>query len=98
LEHRSLPLREPAAESARVAGAVRVSYPVRMRLSPALSTWLAVAAVLGVTGALRFMLIEPHEIGHLCLQADAPWWCAVRSGLAVAFRSQAFGWISLAAG
>jgi hypothetical protein len=62
----------------------------------ALWAWAAVAAVLAATAALRFLLIEPHEIGHLCLQAEAPWWCAARGALAAAFRSQAFGALSLA--
>ena len=62
------------------------------------ATWLALAAALGATAALRFLLIEPHDIGHLCLQADAPWWCALRGAVATAFRSQAFGGVSLACG
>jgi hypothetical protein len=66
------------------------SFPLRV--------WLGLVAILAATAALRFLLIEPHEIGHLCLQTDAPWWCGVRDGVAIAFRSQAFGWLSLAAG
>jgi len=62
------------------------------------AAWLALAATLAATAALRFLLIEPHDIGHLCLQTDAPWWCAVRGGIAAAFRSQAFGGLSLACG
>ena len=69
-----------------------------MLTSFALRAWLGLVAVLAATAALRFLLIEPHEIGHLCLQSEAPWWCAVREGLAIAFRSQAFGLLSLAAG
>jgi hypothetical protein len=69
-----------------------------MLTSFALRTWLGLVVVLAATAALRFLLIEPHEIGHLCLQDGAPWWCAVRDSLATAFRSQAFGWLSLAAG
>jgi hypothetical protein len=69
-----------------------------MRLPFALQIWLGFVVVLAATAALRFLLIEPHEIGHLCLQTDAPWWCAARGGIATAFRSQAFGWASLAAG
>lgn len=61
-------------------------------------TWLALAAILAATAALRFLLIEPHDIGHLCLQADAPWWCAARGAVAAAFRSQAFGALGLACG
>lgn len=68
-----------------------------MRRLP-LFAWLGTALVLAACAALRFLLIEPHEIGHLCLQDSAPWWCELRSGLAVAFRSQAFGIVSLAAG
>lgn len=64
----------------------------------ALVAWLGLVVVLAATAALRFLLIEPHEIGHLCLQAEAPWWCAARSGLAAVFRTQAFGVASLAAG
>ena len=67
-------------------------------LSFAARVWLGLAAVLAGAAALRFLLIEPHEVGHLCLQGDAPWWCLVREGTVSAFRSQAFGWLSLAAG
>lgn len=69
-----------------------------MLASFAFRVWLGLVAVLAATAALRFLLIEPHEIGHLCLESDAPWWCGVRSGVVAAFRSQAFGWLSLAAG
>jgi hypothetical protein len=69
-----------------------------MLTSFAFRIWLGLVVVLAATAALRFLLIEPHEIGHLCLQTDAPWWCAAREGVAITFRTQAFGWLSLAAG
>ncbi len=43
------------------------------------STVAAVALALAAAAALRFAVVEPAGIAHLCSAADAPWWCAPRA-------------------
>ncbi len=44
--------------------------------------------------ALRFGLIEPAAIAHVCGAAPAPWWCSLRGAVIAAFAS---GGLALAA-
>jgi hypothetical protein len=48
----------------------------------------------GLAYALRFGLIEPAALAHVCGAAAAPWWCGLRGAVIVAFAS---GGLALAA-
>lgn len=61
------------------------------------------AAVLGAIAAvvaalLRFQVVEPEALAHLCGAGAAPWWCALRSALIAAFATHALGVAAVAAG
>jgi len=58
------------------------------RLVPGLSA-LAVGLALGF--ALRYLVIEPRQIGQLCGGVGIPWWCAPRAGLIKAHEWFAYG-------
>jgi hypothetical protein len=64
-----------------------------------LRTMAAVAiAVLALTYALRYLLIEPAAIAHAC--DPAPWagLCAARTLVILGFVNQELGWAALVAG
>jgi hypothetical protein len=62
-------------------------------------SWLiAGAAILALALALRYLLIEPHEIGIACAGEDAPGWCAGRQAVVMMHIWQAWGWLGLAGG
>ncbi|MEO5374567.1 MAG: hypothetical protein H7840_09835 [Alphaproteobacteria bacterium] len=50
----------------------------------------AVAAV-AAAAAVRYVMIEPREIGALCQAGLGPWWCPVRQALVVVFRENLLG-------
>jgi hypothetical protein len=63
----------------------------------ALSVIGAAAAAAGAL-ALRYVVVEPAEMGQACLAALGPWWCPWRDALVRSFRAEAFGWGALVAG
>ena len=69
-----------------------------MRRKPLILTWTAVAAVLGLALALRYLLVEPHAMGHLCDLGDGPWWCYFRLAVILTFSIGGLGFVSLGAG
>jgi hypothetical protein len=58
----------------------------------------AVAAALAAGAIVRYAVIEPAAIAHLCGAPGAPWWCAPRSLAAAALDAGALGFGALAAG
>lgn len=56
----------------------------------------AAAAAAGAL-ALRYMVVEPAEMGQACLATSGPWWCSWRDALVRSFRIEAFGWSALVA-
>lgn len=60
--------------------------------------WIAVAAAFALAAAIRYAVIEPEAIAHLCESHDAPWWCVVRAGAVAVFATHAPGIAALAAG
>ena len=50
----------------------------------------AAAAAAGAL-ALRYLVVEPAEMGQACLTGQGPWWCPWRDALVRAFRAEAFG-------
>src|SRR3546814_17947821 len=69
-----------------------------MRHGSMVLTWAAVAVVIGIAMALRYLLVEPHAMGHLCDSGDGPWWCYLRLAVILTFNTGGLGFISLAAG
>lgn len=54
-----------------------------------------IAASFALACALRFGVVEPEALAHVCGAPGAPWWCALRAGVIAAFAS---GALALACG
>ena len=63
------------ARAARICRDMATARNARLLLS----TVVAVALALAAAAALRFAVVEPAGIAHLCGAAYAPWWCAPRA-------------------
>jgi hypothetical protein len=48
--------------------------------------------------AIRFLVIEPPEIGYFCDSLQAAWWCPVRTGTISLLHAGLLGFISGACG
>jgi hypothetical protein len=57
-----------------------------------------VAIAAAVAAVLRFQVVEPEALAHLCGAAAAPWWCTLRAAVVAAFASQALAIAAVAAG
>jgi hypothetical protein len=66
---------------------------MKTRVAAAVSIVLAAVAA----ALLRFYVVEPEAVAHLCGAPDAPWWCALRSGVIAAFGTNALAVGALAA-
>jgi hypothetical protein len=53
-------------------------------------TTIALTGVLALL--VRYLLIEPADIAHLCEPAQPPWWCAVRMGIIQTFARYGLGY------
>ena len=58
--------------------------------------WLLLALVAALAAWIRYGLIEPAAIGHLCEATSAPAWCRGRQLLVLGFLSYGYGWAALA--
>ena len=59
--------------------------------------WLLLALIAALAAWIRYGLIEPAEIGHLCeAAATAPAWCHGRQLLVFGFLGYGYGWAALA--
>ncbi len=68
--------------------------PSLLRLS---LPWLLLAAIGALAATIRYGLIEPAAVGHLCESAvTAPAWCQWRQMLVLGFLSYGYGWAALA--
>lgn len=65
--------------------------------SLALPTLLVTAAA-ALAALLRYLVIEPEGLAHLCSAAAAPWWCAPRAAAITAFSSGALAIAAVGAG
>lgn len=59
--------------------------------------WLAVALVALTAGALRYGVIEPPAVAHLCGADGGPRWCAWRQWAVLGFLSYGYGYAALTA-
>jgi hypothetical protein len=59
--------------------------------------WLAIAAAGAIAALLRYQLVQPAAIAHLCDAGNGPWWCAVRSLVIATFATYGLGYASLIA-
>ena len=61
--------------------------------------WVAVGvATLGLAMSLRYLLIEPHDIGYACADTVSPWWCVPREGVVQMHIWKVWGLSGLAGG
>lgn len=61
--------------------------------------WIGAGVVtLAFAMCLRYLVIEPHDIGIACASADAPWWCAPRQAVVMMHIWNLWGWIGLGGG
>ncbi len=58
----------------------------------------AAALALAAAAIVRYALIEPVAIAHLCGAPEAPWWCAPRAAAAFVLDAGALGFGAIAAG
>jgi hypothetical protein len=68
--------------------------PSLLRLS---LPWLLLVAIGALAVTIRYGLIEPAAIGHLCEgAATAPAWCQWRQWVVLGFLGYGYGWAALA--
>jgi hypothetical protein len=68
------------------------------RVRKSLAAIAAIAAALATAAIVRYALLEPADLAHLCGAPGAPWWCAPRALAAVVLDAGALGYAALAAG
>jgi len=59
--------------------------------------WLLLALTGLAAAALRTLLIEPSDIGHICDAAASPGWCSWRQAAVLGFLGYGYGYAALAA-
>ena len=59
---------------------------------------LSIAITLAVAAFLRFQIVEPEQVAHLCGAGAAPWWCTLRAAVIGAFASHALAVLAVGAG
>lgn len=59
---------------------------------------LLVTAAAALAALLRYLVIEPEGLAHLCSAAAAPWWCAPRAAAIAAFSTGALAVAAVGAG
>jgi hypothetical protein len=59
---------------------------------------LLVTAASALAALLRYLVIEPEGVAHLCSAAAAPWWCALRAAAIAAFATGALAVGAVGAG
>jgi len=59
---------------------------------------VSVAIALAIAAGVRYAIIEPARLAHLCGAPGAPWWCAPRALLAAALDAGALGFGAIGAG
>lgn len=72
--------------SARPAELARAAWP-----------WLLVVVAAMLAAWLRFGLVQPAALAHLCSAGHGPAWCPLRTLAVQAFLSYAYGYVALAA-
>lgn len=58
----------------------------------------SVAIALAIATGVRYAIIEPASLAHLCGAPGAPWWCAPRALLAAVLGAGALGFGAIGAG
>ncbi|MFZ5557172.1 MAG: hypothetical protein ACOZDY_10705 [Pseudomonadota bacterium] len=59
--------------------------------------WMIIAATGLLAALLRYQLVQPAAIAHVCDAGAGPWWCAVRSLVIATFSTYGLGWAALIA-
>jgi hypothetical protein len=58
----------------------------------------SIVLALAVAAVVRFQIVEPEAMAHLCGAAAAPLWCMLRTAVIAAFASNALAIAAVAAG
>ena len=75
-----------------------VTRPRQPSMKNPFAAAVLVAIAAAVAAVLRFQVVEPEALAHLCGAAAAPWWCTLRAAVVAAFASHALAIGSVAAG
>ena len=75
-----------------------VTRPRQTSMKNPFAAPVLVAIAAAVASMLRFQVVEPEALAHLCGAAAAPWWCTLRAAVVAAFASQALAIAAVAAG
>jgi hypothetical protein len=60
--------------------------------------WPSLALVAALAAVVRYLLVEPAQIAHLCDSGAGPWWCGVRAVAIATFSHHALGYVALCLG
>ena len=75
-----------------------VTRPRQSSMKSPFGAAVLVASAAAVAAVLRFQVVEPEALAHLCGAAAAPWWCALRAAVIAAFATNALAIAAVAAG
>lgn len=67
-------------------------------MKPFVFLTVSVTIAAALAAALRFFVIEPEALAHLCGAAGAPWWCVPRAAAIAAFSTGALALAAVGAG
>jgi hypothetical protein len=59
--------------------------------------WLTIAAAGVLAALLRYQLVQPAAIAHVCDAGGGPWWCTARSLVIATFSTYGIGYAALIA-
>lgn len=62
-----------------------------------LRPWLLIAAAGLLAALLRYQLVQPAAIAHVCDAGGGPWWCTARSLVIATFSTYGLGYAALVA-
>lgn len=58
----------------------------------------AIATSVAIAAGVRFQIVEPEGLAHLCSASAAPWWCTLRAAVIAVFATNALAIAAVAAG
>lgn len=67
-------------------------------MKPLVVAAVSIAIAAAAAAAVRFLIVEPEEMAHLCSAAAAPWWCTMRAVIVAAFATDALAIAAVASG
>ena len=67
-------------------------------MKPFVLLTVAIAAAAALAALLRFLVVEPEALAHLCGAAVVPWWCTLRAAAVAIFSTGALAVAAVAVG